>query len=183
MPQTSNTKKKWFFLHSFQQKIDDKALPLAYKGLQKDCSKKPDENVGCDLIEACQCTYVSSSNKLERLACFHVFHQKCLEENEGRCPKCTSFLMSKTAQLTKSFNEGLLSTSSSPSVPEESMPSDASLDDDSVTHNNPKDSSYYRLKNGNKRLMLLSTQFMYLSHHNNPVVLLLQIVQLSNNQF
>ena len=143
MPQTSNTKKKWFFLYSFQQKIDDKALPLAYKGLQKDCSKKPDENVGCDLMEACQCTYISSSNKLERLACFHVFHQKCLEENEGRCPKCTSFLMSKTAQLTKSFNEGLLSTSSSPSVSEESTPSDASLDDDSVTHNNPKDSSYY----------------------------------------
>ena len=51
--------------------------------------------------------------------------------------------MSKTAQLTKSFNEGLLSTSSSPGVSEESTPSDSSLDDDSVTHNNPKDCSYY----------------------------------------
>ena len=143
MPQTSNTKKKWFFLHSFQQKIKDKALLLAYKGLQNDCSKKPNENVCCDLMEACQCSCISSSNKLKRLVCFHVFHEKYLEENEGRCPKCTSFLMSKTAQLTKSFNEGLLSTSSSPVVSEESTPSDSSLDDDSVTHNNPKDSSYY----------------------------------------
>ena len=94
-------------------------------------------------MEACQCTCISSSNKLKRLACFHVFHEKCLEENEGRCPKCTAYLMSKTAQLTKSFNEGLLSTSSSPGVSEESTPSDSSLDNDSVTHNNPKDSSYY----------------------------------------
>ena len=139
MPQTSNTKKKWFFLHNFQQKIEDKALPLAYKGLQNNCSKKPHENVGCDLMEAC----ISSSNKLQHLACFHVFHEKCLEENEGRCPKRTSFLMSKIAQLIKSFNEGLLSTARFPGVSEESTPSDSSLDDDSVTHNNPKDSSYY----------------------------------------
>lgn len=94
-------------------------------------------------MEAGQCTCISSSSKLKRLACFHVFHEKCLEENEGRCPKCTAFLMSKTAQLTKSFNEGLLSTSSSPGVSEESTPSDSNLDDDSVTHNNPRDSSYY----------------------------------------
>lgn len=143
VPQTSNAKKKWFFLHSFQHKIDDKALPLAYKGLQKDHSKKPDENVGCDLMGACQCTCISSRNKLKRLACFHVFHEKCLEENEGRCPKCTAFLMNKTAQLTKSFNEGLLTTSSSPGVSEESTPSDSNLDDDYVAHNNLKDSSYY----------------------------------------
>ena len=91
-------------------------------------------------MEACQCSCISSSNKLKHLA---SFHEKCLEENEGRCPRCNSFLMSKTAQLTKSFNEGLLSTPSSPAVSEESTPSDSSLDDDCVTHNNPKDSSYY----------------------------------------
>ena len=116
---------------------------MAYKGLQKDQSKKPNESVGCDLMEACQYTCIISSNKLKRLACFHVFHEKCLEENEGRCPKCTAFLMSKTAQLTKSFNEGLLSTTSSPGVSEESTPSDSNLDDDSVAHNNQNDPSYY----------------------------------------
>ena len=94
-------------------------------------------------METCQCTCISSRNKLKRLACFHVFHEKCLEANEGRCPKCTAFLMSKTAQLTKSFNEGLLTTSSSLGVSEESTPSDSNLDNDSVAHNNPKDSSYY----------------------------------------
>ena len=182
MPQTSNTKKKWFFLHSFQQKIEDKALPLAYKGLQKDHSKKPDENVGCDLMAACQCTCISSRrNKLKRLACFHVFHEKCLEENEGRCPKCTAFLMSKTAQLTKSFNEGLLSTLSSPSVSEESAlhVSDSNLDDDSVTHNNPKDSSYYASEEWQQEIdAALNTV-----HVPQPAVLSLQIVQLSKNQF
>ena len=71
-----------------------------------------------------------------------------MEENEGRCPKCTAFLMSKSAQLTKSFNEGLLSTSSSQGVTEESMPSDSSLDNDSVTHN----SSYYASEEWQKEI-------------------------------
>lgn len=51
--------------------------------------------------------------------------------------------MSKTAQLTRSFNEGLFSTSSFPGVSEESMPSDSTFDNDSNTYNNPRDSSYY----------------------------------------
>ena len=177
------TQRKCFFLHSFQQKIEDKALPLAYKGLQKDHSKKPDENVGCDLMEACQCTCISSSNKLKRLACFHVFHEKCLEENEGRCPKCTAFLMSKTVQLTKSFNEGLLSTSSSPSVSEESALSDSNLDDDSVTHNNPKDSSYYASEELQQEIDAALNTVHVPQPSQQPVVLSLQIVQLSKNQF
>ena len=46
-------------------------------------------------MEACQCTCISSSNKPKRFACFHVFHEKCLEENEGGQRSKLSFFLSR----------------------------------------------------------------------------------------
>ena len=85
------------------------------------------------------------------------------------------------------FSQGFtltLTLTLNPAVSEESMPSDCSFSNDSVAHNNPKDSSYYASEEWQQEIDAALHTFQVIQPSQQPSSCYFkQTVQLSNNQF
>ena len=55
----------------------------------------------------------NTTSDIIRLACFHTCHVLCLQENGNLCPLCKEPLLKKIAELSETFNEGLLENNNS----------------------------------------------------------------------
>ena len=84
--------------------IDSRSLPLSYNHHKIQKNLEPDPHVLCDFPDCND----NTTTQIERLACFHTCHLRCLEKHGNLCPICKDPLLKRLNNLTDSFNKGLL---------------------------------------------------------------------------
>ena len=138
--QTGNTgasNRQNFHLHTFEEDINTKALPLSFQGYTHSLSRagKPNPNLLCD---GENCSETSLQTEVFRLACQHTYHEQCHIRNGRKCPRCTKILKSKLSQLTKPFNKSILTPTTSARNERQQSAQDGNDDDSDVRITNSK---------------------------------------------
>ncbi|XP_048588346.1 uncharacterized protein LOC125572211 [Nematostella vectensis] len=129
-----------FFLPTFDTTITSKAMPLGYSFVKEDPSTIPDPKLICDYKN---CTQLSTTI-VNRLNCFHTFHNFCLEEAGDQCPICSPHLAEKIAEICSAFNESLLKpTAKSTRTPQSNQEPGSNDENDSINVKRNCDPEYY----------------------------------------